>query len=245
MKTRSRSPWKGRAYLRKRYPGAFPLSEGQVEVLEGLAKQGCTNAYRLAHEIDKAYSFVFNSLKELERRKMVILKRIENTEKGTKAKIYDLDLRGILLVMYREMLHPDKVDRRFLRSVLSKYGSLLPLVFGKFESLESSSEMAGKIAWFCLKRLADFYAQDPQSFNKGMSYVGSPIMELEQKLTWFFYFQDHHFKYGEEWLSAIRQDDEIKLYVINELRAYQVRLLNLRDLIENTISSLEVEDWKK
>ena len=121
-------PWKGRAYRRKNYPGAFALSEKQIEVLEELARRAPANAYQVHKTSGKAYSFVFNTLKELERRKMVV-SRIERTEKETMAKIYDLTLESVLFILHRQLL-PADFDFTQARKTIEKYESLLPLVFG-------------------------------------------------------------------------------------------------------------------
>ena len=175
---------------------------------------------------------------------MAVLKKMEKTVKHTKSKIYDLKLEGVLLVLYREMQNPGKYDRAFIRKLVESYGSLLPLVFGKWDYFGNFNAMVKKLAWFRLKVLVDGFGQDSQAFRKGMSYIGSPEMELEQKISWFFYFQFNHFKYSEPWLNALRQDDEIRAFALKELKAYQEKLMNRHSLIENTISSIAMYDGK-
>lgn len=230
-------PWKGRAYLRAKYPGAFPLSESQIEVLLGLAREAPTNAYKVAKITGKAYSFVFNTLKELERRKKIVFKGKQRTEKGTTANIYDLSLDGVLLTLKREMrlADTDEWDREFIRTIIEKYSSLLPLVFGKWRHFEKMK--VKKIASFRLKVLVDTYAKDPLSFTRGTGFL--PRMETEQLVCWFFYFQFRHFKYGKAWMTALEQDKEIRVYVIKELKAYQKRLKNVNTLIEKTLAFFE------
>ena len=231
-------PWKGRTYLRVKYPGVLPLSESQVEVLEGLSREGPTNAYRVAKRIGKAYSFVFNSLKESERRGLVTFKGEVKTEKGTTAKIYDLALEGVLLTLQREMrLTEDRWNHSYIGEIIEKYSNLLPLIFGKWEHFERMG--VGKIARFRLKVLVDTYAADPLSLKKGTGFGFGSDKETEQLVCWFFYFQFHHFKYSETWMTALKQDEETKMYVIGELKAYQRRLKKLNILIDENISFLQ------
>jgi len=236
-------PWKGRAYLRAKYPGAFPLSESQIEVLEGLAKKGPTNAYKVAKITGKAYSFVFNSLKELKRRKMIILKGKEKTEKGTTANIYDLALDGVLLILHREMSSPrDDWDRsKFIRTIIERYGCLLPLVFGKWAHFERMK--VEKTAMFRLKVLVDTYSRDRWYLKKGTGII--PWMESEEQICWFFYFQFNHFNFEESWLNALKKDKEIHEYVIKQMRDYQKNLENIHKKIEENILFIESLDEKE
>jgi len=232
-------PWKSRAYLRKKYPGILPLSEAQIEVFEFLAKMAPTNAYKIAKESGKAYSFVYNSLKILEMKKMAVDKGKKKTEKGTMANIYDLTLEGVLLILHLQLSRPyyeeTKTNYNFIRRLLENYQSLLPLVFGKWEHFEKMK--VTKIAFHRLEMLVNTYAHDPGSFTPGSGFPRG--METEQKICWFFYFQGHMFNYSEVWVATLKQDEEIKKYVINAMKAYQKRLENTRSLIKKTVSLLE------
>lgn len=239
-------PWKGRAYLHKKYPGAFPLSENQIKVLEGLARNGPMNTNKLRKKIGNAYSFVHGTLRELERRKMVTLLRKERTEKGTEAFVYDLALEGILLVLQREMRKAefDKWNHAFISKIINRYSSTLPLVFGKWNHFKETS--VDEMALVRLKALVDTYVANRLNFEKGTGFL--PWKEMEEQVCWFFYFTGFYppahegwsgVKDPAAWLSAWKQDQEIRNYVVKELEEYQKRLNNLGILIEKSISFLQ------
>jgi hypothetical protein len=236
-------PWKGRAYLRKKYPGAFPLSESQIEILEGLARKAPTNAYMVAKTTEKAYSFVFNTLKELKRRKIVVFKGKKTTEKGTTANIYDLALDGVLLVLQREMRFADvdEWNREFIRGTIEKYSSLLPLVFGKWKYFEKVG--LGKIILTRLKITVDTHESNP--FKKGTGFY--PWLDEEQQITRFFFLFDfdrlhNHFIPNfdaKAWITALKQDEELKAYITQELRQDQKRLKNMQINREKVVLFME------
>jgi hypothetical protein len=233
------TPWKGKAYLRKKYPGAFTLTENQIEILEELAKIAPSNAYQIHKNTGKAYSFVYNTLKELERRKMIFIKSKEQTEKGTTANLYDLNLESVLLILQRQQRSPN-YDFSKSRDILEKYSDLLPLVFGKWKYFEAIEK--GKIkerANHRFKVLVDSFVSSPLSFKKGTSAY--PGIDMKNITTWFFYFQFNHFKVGKPWLEALKGDKEIKNFVIKELKDYQIFLNKIDKIIEENITFLETE----
>ena len=242
MKKASGMPWRGRAYLHKKYPWAFPLSESQLEVLDGLARNGPINPYKLGKSIRKAYSFVFNTLRELELRKMVTFLR-EKTEKGVYAKIYDLALEGVMLVLHREMNKGarEKKNLSFIRKIIEKYSHMLPLVFGKWRYFEKAG--CAEMVLTRLKIIVDTHESNP--FKKGTGFY--PWLEMEQQITRFFFFFDT-FKPDHQriidsdynaWMTALRQDKEIKSYVIQELKYEQKRLKNVQIQVEKSILFME------
>jgi DNA-binding transcriptional ArsR family regulator len=231
--------WKGRARLRKKYSHAFPLSESQIEILESLAKLAPTNAYQIQKDTGKAYSFVYNTLKELEGRKMIHLTRKEHTEKGTTANIYDLNLESVLFILQRQQ-RSSNYDFSQSRDILEKYSDLLPLVFGKWKYFESKVKGKVKeIAKHRFKVLVDSYVSNPLSFKKGTSSY--PGIDAKNIATWFFYFQFNHFKFSKPWMEALKDDEEIKYYVIKELKDYQKFLDKIDNIIEENITFLETE----
>lgn len=239
-------PWKGRAYLHKKYPGAFPLSESQIKVLEGLARNGPMNTNKLRKKLGNAYSFVHGTLRELERRKIVTLLRKERTEKGTEAYIYDLALEGILLVLQREMQKAelDKWNHAFIGKIINRYSSTLPLVFGKWNHLEKMG--VDEMALARLNALVDTYAANRLNFEKGTGIL--PWKKMEDQICWFFYFQGFFppahsgwlgVKDPKAWGSACKQDEDVRNYVTKELEEYKNRSENLTMLIEKTLIFLK------
>lgn len=228
-----------RAYLRAKYPGAFPLSENQIEVLEALSREGPTNAYKVAKSAGKAYSFVFNFFRELERRKMIAFKGQVKTEKGTKAKNYDLLLEAVLFVLHKKMLRADedRGDYDLIHAIIKKYESLVPLVFGKWSHFKKMG--VEKIAYFRLKVLVDTFKADPLGFKQGTTFIfGKLACEMEENVCWYFYFQFQHFKYDLAWMDALRQDKEIKNYVIKELQLFRENMSKLDGIINGTLEEL-------
>ena len=232
-------PWKGRAYLRAKYPGAFPLSGSKIEVLLGFAREAPTNAYKVAKTTGKAYSFVFNTLKELERRKKVVFKGKQRTEKGTTANIYDLSLEGVLLTLKTEMrlADTDEWNRKFIRRIIEKYSPLLPLVFGKWDHLVKMG--VEKPALIRLKIVVD---------NLHMLRRGDPTVPgktIEQKINWFFYLGSVYkfsFLLAKDpivWVNAWKEDDEIRAFCIEEIEQHVRRYEDAIILYKKYLFSLK------
>ena len=235
-------PWKGRAYLRKKYPHAFPLSESQLKVLEELAKNAPTNPNKLNKKLKKAYSFVYDTLVELECRKIVSL-RWEKSEKGRASRIYDLDLEGVLLVLYIWMRNSELAKRNhsLIVKTIEKHSSRLPLVFGKWQYLREAG--LEDIALTRLKIMVDTHRSNPFRRGTGFYYW----LEMEQQLTRFFFLFDFYrlddnpivgFDF-KAWMNALKNDEEIRAYVTQELE-YELRTLkNQQTIVEKVISFMQ------
>lgn len=227
-------PWKNRKFVREKYPTVLPLSKKQIEVLKGLAKKGPTNAYQIAAETGKAYSFVFNNLKEFEKRRLVTIIKKEDTKKGTRATIYDLTLDGVLLVLKNSFYLPGdlKKNRNFFYKIIDSYRSMLPLVFGKYDYFKKM-----ELDRLYRIRLDFIVNSSPTSFRKVTGVY--PWLEREEQITRYFYFfdfyrLDNHFIKDFDprtWLNALKQDVEIREYVLEELRKEQNRLKNIEKTI--------------
>ena len=241
-------PWKGRKRLRKKYPLAFPLSESQLEILDGVARYGPINPNKLRKKVRKAYSFVFNTLKNFEMRKMVTLRR-EKNEKGSYSKIYDLALEGILLILYRRMRTDKAIEKNSfsIRKVIDTYSSFLPLVFGKwkyFEDLGLESLLLTR-----LKITVDTYNRNP--FERGTGFY--PWLEKEPQIVRFFYLFDFyrledHFITNfdpKKWINALKHDEDLKTYMIQELKNDQKGLKNRQKWVETIIRFIEKPNEKE
>lgn len=238
------SPWKGRAYLRKKYPGAFPLSEGQLRVLEKLAENAPINPNRLSKRLRKAYSFVYNTLRELERRKIVKL-RWEKGEKGRDSRVYDLDLEGVLLVFHMLMRSLDFAgrNRSLILRMIERHGSDLPLVFGKWKHLREAG--LEDVALKRLKITVDTHRGNP--FRRGTGFY--PWLEMEQQITRSFFLFDFYrlddnpivgFDF-KVWMNALKNDKEIRAFIIQELEHEQRTLKNQQAIVEKVLFFLESE----
>lgn len=238
-------PWKGRAYLRKKYPGAFPLSSLQLEVLDGLSRIAPNNPNKLRKKLKKAYSFVYYTLKELERRKIISSRR-EKNEKGTLSRVYDLELEGILLVLYGWMRNHELVKRNqaLIRKIVERYDAKLPLVFGKWQYFREIG--LEDLTHTRLKIIVDTHRRNP--FHKGTGFYY--WLEREQQITRFFYLFDFYrlddnpitgfdFKI---WMAALRNDKEIRQFVTQELRFELGTLKKQQGIVEKALSFMESTD---
>jgi hypothetical protein len=219
-----------------------------MEVLEGLAKESPTNGYRIAKKTGKAYSFVFNSLKELEKHKIVFLKGKEKSRKGTMAKIYDLSLEGVLRVLHNELLgfDADKWNRPFIRQIMEKHSSMLPLIFGKWNYFKKSG--SERTVFLRLKWIVDTHANHP--FERGAGFY--PWLEMEEQITRFFFLVDIYRLDNQfisnfdarAWLTGLKQDKEIAKYVIQELENEKRRLKNMQARIDDVALFMKIQSEK-
>lgn len=210
----------------------------ETKILECLARFGPLNINQIRVKLSCAYSSTRKAIFNLVGKGFVIESGIMTVKRtGLETQTYDLTLKGVLLILKKE-LAPGDTERwnyNLIHKIIRKYSSLLPLVFGKWSYFDKMK--VGKIARFRLKVLVDTYAADPLSFRKGTGVV--PWMEMEQQICWFFYFQFNHLKFGKPWMTALKQDKEIRTYVIKELKAYQKRLENLNTIIDDNLVFLE------
>ena len=210
--------------------------------MECIAKIGPTNGYAISKKSGRAYSFVFNSLKEMEKRKLAVLLRREPTKRGTKSKIYDLTFDGVLLVLKNVFYLPDmKIDKIDFSNIIKRYGSMLPLVFGKYEYFKE----IGLENMYLLRLNIIVRGYTRSSFRKGTGYY--PWLEKAEQITRYFYLFDFSRLYNsflknfdpKVWLNALRNDKEIKEYVIEELQQDKKNLEDHARVITKTISYLE------
>ena len=163
--------WKERAYLRKEYPGILPLSNAQLTILEKLAKTAPTNPLKLSKMTKKAYSFVQNTLTDLERRKAVSAYWGKN-EKGTPTRIYGLELEGILWILDKKlgwiMEKPTRDIASFdlITGMFKHYSSKLPLVFSKWSYFRDNG--LEELFFIRLQILASTHMKTP--FYRGTGY---------------------------------------------------------------------------
>lgn len=225
-----------------------PLLQSQIIVLFTLADDGPTNAYQIAKKTGNRYSLIFKAIKELKKRGMVRFKGKKRTEKRMMANIYDLALKGVLFVLQKELALADteRWNYDFIRKIIRKYDALLPLVFGKWSHFVKMG--VEKMALFRLKMIAD----NPELFERGVVVFDetSPGLEMEQKIERFFYFYGFYppkptlesFSFVKDpkvWVSAWKQEEDIKTYTIRELRGYEKKLENLSILVKENISFIE------
>lgn len=230
-------PWKGRAYLREKYPGAFPLTQNQLDVLKELARSEPINPNKLRKKLKKAYSFVYNTLRELERRKIASMHR-EKNEKGTLSRIYDLEIEGVLWILADEMKTINGWNHSFIRKLIERHSSKLPLVFNKWQYFREIG--LEDIVMTRLKIVVDTHSTYP--FKKGTGYY--PWLEMEHQITRFFFLFD--FYRGSDnpikgfnftaWITALKNDMEIRAFVIRELEYEQKVLKNQLAVVGRALS---------
>ena len=64
-------------------------------------------------------------------------------------------------------------------------------------------------------------------------------MGTKQLVYWFFYFMGDHFRFSKPWIDALKQDEEIRMYVVNELRQHIRRWEEQKKIVEKDILFLE------
>lgn len=239
--------WTERGYIRTYWPTLSPLSTNQITVLKGLAEKAPTNAYQVAEKTGKAYSFVFNCFKECEKRGIITLIREMKTKKGTKAKIYDLTLDGVLLLLSKILInksiysHGDIGENRTLfYKMMDRYSSMLPLVFGKYDYFKKNE--LDKLYHIRLSFMTRGY---PDSYRKGTGIY--PELEMEEQIMRYFYLFD--FDMLDEpfikdfdkrtWLTVLKNDPEIREYILKELESDQKKVQNSEKRIIEIVSFLK------
>jgi hypothetical protein len=234
-------PWKGRKYAREKYPLAMPLTKEQLKLLKKLAMVAPTNAHKLSIKTKKAYSFVYKSLIEFERRKIASGKVVKS-KKGTKEKICDLELEGIFWIL-KEVVFGRKNDREckeLIIRMVKHYSSKLPLVFGKWSHFRDAGleDLYLLRLWF----LVSTHLNNP--FYKGTGYYY--WLEMEHQMNRYFYLFDFH-RYGNHfitdfdpklWLVTLRKDREIRDFVVQELKEELKLLKNQEENVECVLSFL-------
>jgi len=227
-----RAKWK--IVRRLEYPP--PILESDWKVLDVLADLGPTNAYQIKKKTGKAYSLVFNALRKLERMRKVRLEEKAKTEKNTIANVYDLTLDGVLLLLNKEMrsVDTDRWNRSFVGKIIEKYAYMLPLVFGKWRHFERIG--LGKIFLTRIKIIVDTHESHP--FRKGTGFYR--WLETKEQVTRFFFLFDYsrlenHFIPNfdtKAWLTALKQDEEMRNYIIKELEYEQRSLKNMQNRVK-------------
>ena len=235
-------PWKGRAHSRKKYPGAFALSESQLNLIEELAKNAPMNPNQLKNRTKKAYSFVYNTLKEAERRRILSM-RLEKNVKGTNSLMYDLDLEGVLLVLRRWSRNPALSTRNkpLIFKTTERYGTLLPLVFGKWKYfIDAGLE---NVVWAHLWTLLGQHSRNP--FRRGTGFYW--WLETVPQITRFFFLYDFY-RYDdnpitgfdfEYWLRTLKNDAEIRAFVTQELEYDLKTAKNQQIILERVIAFMK------
>jgi hypothetical protein len=237
-------PWKQRGYVRKKYPGILVLTKEQLNVLRELADCAPINPNQLSKRMKKAYSFVYNTLKDFECRKIVSM-HLERSKKGTPSRVYDLKLEGILWIIHDELSRTaGRWNRPRINKFIEKHSSKLPLVFGKWRYfLDRGFE---GIVFTRLWMLAGTHYNNPFRRGTGLYYW----LEMEQQLSRFFFLWDFYrvddnpikgFDFNS-WIAALKGDDEIKEFVIKELESDQRRLTYQQALVKDVLSFMNRPD---
>jgi hypothetical protein len=215
-------PWKHRKFTHKKYPLAMALSTEKLKLLKKLALCAPTNAHRLSVVTKKAYSFVYESLNEFEHRKIASGIFVKSA-KGTKEKVYDLELEGIFWIL-QEVVFGRKNDKEcsdLIVRMMKHYDSKLPLVFGKwsyFRDLGLEDHFFIRL-WY----LVGTHMSNP--FYKGTGYY--PWLEMEHQMNRYFYLfdfyrYDNHFIINFDpkiWVNALKNNKDIREFVVQELEA--------------------------
>ena len=235
-------PWKYRGFVHKKYPCALPLSKAQLKILKKFGNNAPTNANKLSKTTKKAYSFVHDTLIEFERRK-IASSNLVKSKKRTKERIYYLELEGIFWILEEEVFarENDKESNDLIIRMLKHYRSKLPLVFGKWSYFRDSG--LENQFFIRLSFLVGTHMRNP--FYRGIGYY--PWLEMEHQMTRFFYLFDFH-RFDNHfitdfnpkiWLTALKNDKEIRDFVIQELESERKVLNNQQTNVEDVLSFLQ------
>jgi len=196
--------------MRKGKP-VINLTRNRLSVLCHLAVNGPThNIYQISEELNLRYSAVHASIAYLEKNRLIKLEKEVESEKGGTAKIYGLTLPGLAVV-----IEYNKIEDFDL--IAEKWKSLLPPVLGKWEYFKSMGlvdEREKLLRYIARSIMRDF-----------MLYCGRES-DWNQTLE---YFVDYVFcqppEIMQKWCEAIRKNDELKQWIIDELvfRLYEER----------------------
>lgn len=234
------TPWKQRAYTHKKYPCALPLSKEQLKLLRKFAKNAPTNANKLSKTTKKAYSFVHDTLIAFEQRK-IASSYLDKSKKQTPERIYDLEIEGIFWILQEEIdgREHDKESNDLITHIVKHYYSKLPLVFGKWSYFRDAG--LESLYFIRLKILVDM----ARPFYRGTGYYY--WLEMEQQINRFFYLFDFY-RLGDhyitdfdpkKWLTALKNDKEIRDFVIQELEYERKVLKNQQTNVEDVLSFLQ------
>jgi len=219
------------------YVGKPPTSILDI-ILRRIAENPGTNAYQIARispRLDRVT--VMRSISKYR----VVEESYVRVEKGKRnAKLYFITLRGILHVLYRELLPAEfrLYDYAFINKITKTYQSLLPLVFGKWDYFNEIG--VGKMALCRLKAVAD----NRDALEPGSSWI--PGKSLEEKICWYFFFvgflsfpQSPMIFEGwcgmedpQKWMMALVQDKDVKAFVVKEIETYQKALKSFGAFVE-------------
>jgi hypothetical protein len=237
----SRVPWRERGFVRKKYPGILRLTKSQLNLLKKFGINAPTNANKLCKMSGKAYSFVHETLVEFERRK-IVSSVVVKSRKKTKERIYDLELEGIFWIIEDVVMgrKNDKECNDLIIRMLKHYRDKLPLIFGKwsyFRDLGLEDQFFIRI-W----HLVGTHMNNP--FYKGTGYY--PWLEMEHQMNRFFYLFDFYRYYDhfiinfdpKIWINALKNDKEVRDFVVQELEAELKVLNNQHENVEFVLSVL-------
>jgi hypothetical protein len=215
------------------------------KILRRIAENPGINAYQIARispRLDRVT--VMRSIRKCR----IVEQGYVRVEKGKRnARCYFITLKGILFVLYKELLSAegDTWDHAFIREIITKYHSMLPLVFGKWDYFDKMG--VGEMALCRLKAIVD----DRDSFVPGHSWI--PGKSMEERIHWFFYFagiltfpQSPRLLEGwcgmenpQKWTHAWMEDEDIKAFVSKEYKDYQGRLKDYSAFVDRFITIID------
>jgi len=220
-------------------------TEFETKILECLARFGPLNINQIRVKLSCAYSSTRKAIFNLVGKGFVIesgIMIVKHTRLETPT--YDLTLKGVFFVLKKRLTMVDaERNDEYIRRIIRKYDSLLPLVFDKWSYFIKMN--VEKMAIARLRLVAD---NIDRSFKKGdLTFPGT---NMEEKICWFFYFYGHYPRQIDTdmwagvadppaWARAWKQDEEIRAFVVEKLKDEQKRLEKARIFVKDALSSLE------
>jgi hypothetical protein len=197
------------------------LTKFETEILECLARYGPLNVNQTKKKLSSAYSSTRKAIFSLVGKGIVVKSGIMTVKHtGLETPTYDLTLKGVLLVLKRELplASMGKWNIDFIRRLVRKYDSLLPLIFGKWNHF---NKMA--VEKTALIRLS-IIGQNSDLVKRGNQRV--PGETMEQKINWLFYvgsLYEYSLLLSSDpvvWVKAWKEDEDMRAFGIREIQRH-------------------------
>lgn len=217
------------------------LTETDLRILELLIERGPLNQYKISKGIDADYPTAHKAIKKLEEDGFVKFEHEEVTEKGGRAKVYSLTLKGFTVV-----IGMGRVDRNIDKAIM-KWSQLLPLVLGKWDYFKAMG-LEDEILEF-LRSESGILHQEIYIDKDGRRIWPEDTVKIHSMARFRnFVLRCQPLETAERWLRAIRGDPELRGWAIDQLKGEIARAQAWIKIINRTLKVIEMAeepDWDK
>ncbi len=220
------------------------LTDFEARILRCLASSGPLNVNQTRRKLRSAYSSTRKAIFNLVG-KGILVESGFMTVKRTKleTQTYDLSLRGVFLVL-REELKSGDIERfniSFIRRIIGKYDSLLPLIFGKWDYFDKMGTQ--EMALVRLKMVVDSLKEEHRWWEQQRVNT-EKLIYLNFFLLGFLPYRWEWEGSGimanpEAWHNVWKQDEEIKKWILRNLKENLKELESAIVYVRKTLSSIE------